>query len=106
MKTIGKEPPIAAQMSGNVTNAASVMKTLSSEARIMLMCQLIDGEKSVNVLAEALEMRLPAISQHLAKMRASGLVSSRRDAQSVYYRANQGVGRAVIDTLCQHLRNG
>ena len=46
-------------MSGNVTIASDVMKALSNETRIMLMCLLMDGEKSVNTLADAVDMRLP-----------------------------------------------
>ena len=102
MKPVNKQP-IAVQMSGNVSDAADIMKALSNETRIMLMCQLMDGEKTVNALAKTLQMRLPAISQHLTKMRSAGLVTSRRDAQTIYYRANDGIGRAVIGTLCEHL---
>ncbi len=97
-------PSLVAQMSGNVEGAADVMKALSNETRLMLMCCLMDGEKSVNELASAVQMRLPAVSQHLAKMRASGLVSSRKQAQTVFYRANDGVGNAIVDTLCQYFR--
>ncbi len=96
--------PVATQMSGNITMASEVMKALSNETRIMLMCLLMDGEKSVNTLAEAVQMRLPAVSQHLSKMRSSGLVTSRREAQSIYYKANDGIGHAIVGTLCSHFQ--
>lgn len=95
---------VAQQMSTNASGAAYVMKALSNETRIMLMCLLMDGEKSVNTLAETVNMRMPAVSQHLSKMRASGLVTSRREAQTVFYSAADGVGSAIIGTLCQYFR--
>ena len=45
-----------------------------------------------------------AVSQHLAKLRAAGLVESRRDAQTIYYRCAGGIGRALVDTLCAYYR--
>ena len=99
-----KTKSVAAQMADNVGQATSTMKALSNETRIMLMCLLMDGEKSVNEMAQALGMRLPAISQHLSKMRASGLVTSRKEAQTVYYKAKDGVGHAIVGTLCQYYR--
>ena len=98
------KPQVATQMSGNVTIASDVMKALSNETRIMLMCLLMDGEKSVNTLADAVNMRLPAVSQHLSKMRSSGLVTSRREAQNIYYKANEGIGHAVVGTLCNYFQ--
>lgn len=95
---------LAEQMSSNVAAATDIMKALSNDTRLMLMCCLMDGEMSVNALADVVEMRLPAVSQHLSKMRTSGLVNSRRDAQTVYYSANEGIGNAIVQTLCQHFK--
>ncbi|HHL43863.1 MAG TPA: ArsR family transcriptional regulator [Hellea balneolensis] len=92
------------QLSDNMVNAASIMKALSSETRLKLMCCLIDGEKSVNVLAEAIGMRMPAVSQHLSKMRSAGLVTSRREAQTIYYAASDGIGHAIVGTLCHYYK--
>ncbi|MEE9272842.1 MAG: metalloregulator ArsR/SmtB family transcription factor [Robiginitomaculum sp.] len=91
-------------MSANAADAADVLKALSNETRIMLMCQLMDGEKSVNTLADAVKMRLPAVSQHLSRMRSSGLVTSRRAAQTVYYSAKGEIGKAIVGTLCQYFK--
>lgn len=92
------------QLSDNVVNAAHVMKALSNETRLKLMCCLIDGERSVNALAETVGMRLPAVSQHLLKMRMAGLVVSRRDAQVIYYQAAGGIGSAIVSTLCNYYK--
>jgi DNA-binding transcriptional ArsR family regulator len=101
-----KSPPsTAAQLANNAAEATEVLKALSNQTRIMLMCLLMDGEKSVNMLAEAVNMRLPAVSQHLSKMRSSGLVISRRDAQTIYYKATDSVGNAVVSTLCQYYQD-
>ena len=55
-------------------------------------------------LAELTEQSHSAVSQHLAKLRAAGLVESRRDAQTIYYRCSGGIGRALITTLCDFYR--
>lgn len=95
---------LANEMSANASHAARILKALSNETRLMLLCALIDGEKSVNQLAELVDMQLPAVSQHLAKLRASGLVSSRRDAQTILYRSNEGVALSVVQSLRDHYR--
>lgn len=95
---------ITEQMSDNISTASGVLKALSNETRIKLMCMLMDGERSAGELAEGTNMRLPAISQHLAKMRVAGLVVSRRDAQTIFYKAKDGVGQAVVGTLCDYFR--
>ena len=89
-------------MSTRVVEAVEVMKAMSNETRLKILCGLMDGEKSVNQLAELTGMLLPAVSQHLAKLRASNLVASRRDAQTVYYRSVDGVGHALVDALCHY----
>ena len=97
-----KPETVTEQMTDNVGTATEVLKALSNETRIKLMCMLMDGEKSAGELASAVNMRLPAISQHLTKMRAAGLVVSRRDAQTIFYQAKQGVGHAIVGTLCDY----
>jgi len=99
-----KSTSIAEQMANNVDTAAGVLKALSNETRIKLMCMLMDGEKSAGELAQGVDMRLPAISQHLSKMRTAGLVVSRRNAQTIYYKAKEGVGHAIVGTLCDYYR--
>ena len=91
-------------VSTRVSEAVQVMKAMSNETRLKILCSLMDGEKSVNQLAEFTDMLLPAVSQHLAKLRASGLVESRRDAQTVYYRAADGVGFVLVDALCNYYK--
>jgi DNA-binding transcriptional ArsR family regulator len=81
--------------------AARMLKLLASEQRLLLLCRLVEGETSVGDLAEHAKLAQSAASQHLAKMRAEGLVATRRDAQSIYYRLVDPAAMRVLDTLCE-----
>ena len=85
-----------------VAEAAGLLKAMASETRLKILCALSVGELPVNQLAEQTGQSHSAVSQHLAKLRAAGLVESRRDAQSIYYRCSSGVGQRLIDTLCKY----
>lgn len=65
--------------------AAKLMKALSSEARLLILCELGGGERSVGQLAEVVGLSQSALSQHLAKLRADGLVHTRRRSQTIFY---------------------
>jgi DNA-binding transcriptional ArsR family regulator len=64
---------------------SALMKTLSNENRLLVLCQLANGERSVGELAETLNIRLPAMSQQLSVLRLEGLIEKRRDGQTIYY---------------------
>jgi len=66
-------------------NAASFLKALSHEGRLMILCHLISGEKSVTALETLLGQRQAAVSQQLARLRLEGLVSCRREGKTIYY---------------------
>lgn len=85
-----------------VDAAASVLKLLADPTRLAILAMLDDRELAVGAIAEALERPLPAVSQHLAKLRAHGLVVARRDGSSVRYRQPDAhVARLVANAL-QH----
>lgn len=66
---------------------ATLLKALGNERRLMILCQLVaNGEMSVGSLADAIELGQSALSQHLAKMREEGIVSTRREGQTIWYR--------------------
>jgi len=69
----------------NVEDAAKILKVLSNERRLMIVCMLYKGEKSVGTLEEIIGLSQSALSQHLARLRRDGLVKTRRDAQTIYY---------------------
>lgn len=85
-------------------SAARMLKLLASEQRLLLLCRLVEGEASVSDLAEHAKLAQSAASQHLAKMRAEGLVATRREAQTIYYRLQDPAAMRVLDTLCEIYR--
>ncbi len=86
-------------MENNSEAAAQLMAMLSNPKRLMILCQLLEGEKSVMSLVDAVGISQSALSQHLAKLRASGLVATRRDAQTIYYRSAGREAVAVLELL-------
>jgi len=84
--------------------AARMLKLLASEQRLLLLCRLVEGECSVGELAEHAKLAQSAASQHLGKMRAEGLVATRREAQTIYYRLADPAAMRVLDTLCDIYR--
>jgi ArsR family transcriptional regulator, virulence genes transcriptional regulator len=75
------------QLERKAAEAASLLKLLANENRLLILCRLaMAREMSVNDLADAVGLSQSALSQHLAKMREEGLLATRRDAQTVYYR--------------------
>jgi DNA-binding transcriptional ArsR family regulator len=86
-------------MRSHAGSAAQLLKVLANEKRLMILCLLIDGERSVSQLNELLDLSQSALSQHLAVLREQGLVDTRRDAQSIYYSLVRGAAFEVIQTL-------
>lgn len=75
-----------AQLERKAAEAASLLKLLANEQRLLILCRLaIGGELSVSALVEAGDLSQSALSQHLAKLRDDGLVATRRDGQTIYY---------------------
>jgi len=76
-----------ATLEARATEVAAVLRALANERRLMILCRLVQwGEVRVGALAEAVGLSPSALSQHLARMRAEGLVTTRRDATAVWYR--------------------
>ena len=86
-------------MSTAAGEASLLLKSLSHEGRLLLLCQLAEGEKSVGELTEALGLRQASISQQLARLRAEGLVTTRKEGQSVFYRLDNERARKVIELI-------
>lgn len=87
------------KMEENVENASQLLKAIASPTRLMLLCALADGEKSVSELTEALDLRQATASQHLARLRQEGLVETRREAQSVYYKIADKTAEKIVQLL-------
>jgi DNA-binding transcriptional ArsR family regulator len=76
-----------AELERKAAEAAGLLKLLANENRLLILCRLaIAGEMSVGDLADAVDLSQSALSQHLAKMREDGLLATRREAQTVFYR--------------------
>jgi DNA-binding transcriptional ArsR family regulator len=69
----------------NARHASEFLKALSHEARLVILCLLVEGEKSVSELEAMLSLRQPAVSQQLARLRSDNLVETRRDGKNIYY---------------------
>ncbi|RMD49151.1 MAG: transcriptional regulator [Alphaproteobacteria bacterium] len=91
--------PLDAAMEARAEEAAVLMKALSNPCRLMILCLLADGEKSVHELEERLAVRQPTVSQHLARLRAEGFVATRREGRQIYYRLADERVRRVLDAL-------
>lgn len=82
------------------TRAASMLKALGNENRLLVLCLLIQvGEMSVSSMLEHIPLSQSALSQHLARMREEGLVSYRRESQTLYYRIADPAVEKIIATL-------
>ncbi|TJU97484.1 MAG: winged helix-turn-helix transcriptional regulator [Mesorhizobium sp.] len=79
--------------------ASELLAAMANEKRLMILCHLLDGETSVNELAELVDMNQSALSQQLSKLRALKLVDTRRDAQQVYYRLASSKVERILQTL-------
>lgn len=88
-----------AQMAESASRASSLMKTLGHKDRLMILCHLAGGEKSVGQIADLLEISQSPLSQHLSRMRKEGLVNTRREAQTIYYSLKSGEVSRIIEVL-------
>jgi ArsR family transcriptional regulator, virulence genes transcriptional regulator len=87
------------ELEKNAAKACSLLMAMANTHRLMVLCKLAEGEKSVNALAESVGLSQSALSQHLARLRQKDFVSTRRDAQTIYYSIASDEVRAVLTTL-------
>lgn len=87
------------QIRSNASRAANLLKSMSNPARLMVLCQLTEGEKSVGQLERAVPMSQSALSQHLALLRQRNLVQTRRAGQSIYYSLAGIEASSILATL-------
>jgi ArsR family transcriptional regulator, virulence genes transcriptional regulator len=88
-----------AAFEAHAAEAASLLRALASERRLLILCELGDDELSVGEIQERLDVSQSALSQHLAVLREQGLVSTRREAQMIFYRIADPAAVKVIATL-------
>jgi DNA-binding transcriptional ArsR family regulator len=83
----------------NARRASTLLKAMSNQHRLMILCQLVPGEKCVGELEQIVGLSQSALSQHLARLRRDNLVSTRREAQTIHYSLAGEEASAVIETL-------
>jgi len=93
------------RMAPRAREASAFLKALAHESRLMILCDLLHGEKSVGELEALLARRQSSVSQQLARLRLEGLVSARRDGKTIYYSIASDRARSIIgalyDSFCQ-----
>ncbi len=107
MESYGALPRISAdlcdedmdRLMSNAQRASNFLKAISHEGRLMILCHLASGEKSVTELEELLSARQAAVSQQLARLRLEGLVTPRRDGKVIYYSLTDERPARIIDVV-------
>jgi len=93
------------KMKASAGNACRLMKVLSNPDRLMLLCQLTQGEKRVGELEEILGIVQPTLSQQLTVLREEELVATRRDGKNIYYQISSPQALAVMEVMYQQFCN-
>lgn len=91
----------AAQFEAKAGAAAKLLRALANERRLMILCQLTEGERSVGQLLPLVGLSQSALSQHLAVLREEGVLATRRESQSVWYRIADPAALKVVSTLAE-----
>ena len=91
--------PQNAELKRNATRAAELLKAMSNPYRLMVLCSLAEGERSVGELERVVGLSQSALSQHLARLRREKIVVARRSGQTVFYSLSGKEATAVLETL-------
>lgn len=87
------------ELYSNARRASTLLKAMGNAHRLMILCQLVSGERSVGELERSVGLSQSAMSQHLARLRRDALVTTRRSAQTIYYSLAGLEARAIIGSL-------
>jgi DNA-binding transcriptional ArsR family regulator len=105
LRSGGEDAPELDRMMRKARHASDFLKALAHETRLLLLCYLAEGERSVTELEGMLSLRQPTVSQQLARLRLDGLVATRRDGKTIYYRiADERLHRVIgviYDIFCR-----
>jgi DNA-binding transcriptional ArsR family regulator len=86
-------------MSRSAKRASDFLKALAHEGRLMILCHLVEGERTVGELEQLLGARQPAVSQQLARLRLEGLVATRREGKTIFYRLGDDRVARLLESL-------
>ena len=98
-KNISPPPLDGEAMRSHASDAARMLKVLANENRLLLLCQLVEGERSVGELNAGIDLSQSALSQHLAVLREDALVTTRREGQTIFYALKPGPAQEILKTL-------
>ncbi|XDA97079.1 metalloregulator ArsR/SmtB family transcription factor [Sulfitobacter sp. LCG007] len=87
------------RMVSNAKTASDFLKAISHESRLLILCHLVSGEKSVTELERLLSARQAAVSQQLSRLRLEGLVTPRREGKTIYYRLTDDRSRKILEVV-------
>ncbi len=87
------------QIKDHASEAESFLKMLANKNRLMILCSLVDKECSVTELNQSVPLTQSALSQHLASLRKAGLVSTRRQAQTIYYSVTDVRVKQIVEKM-------
>ena len=88
-----------AKLERKASHAATILKSISNKWRLLILCQLVKGEKSVGELLEVIDLSQSALSQHLAVLRANKLVNTRRESQVIHYSIRGAEAPVILTAL-------
>ncbi|MEE4244453.1 MAG: metalloregulator ArsR/SmtB family transcription factor [Kangiellaceae bacterium] len=88
-----------AEIQQHAGEASKLLKALSNQSRLAILCMLTEGELSVSAINDKVPLSQSALSQHLAVLRNDGLVDTRRESQTIYYSLSEGPAAMIIETL-------
>ncbi len=87
------------ELGSNAVEASQLLKSMSNEKRLLILCHLVESEMSVGALEKIVDLSQSALSQHLARLRHAGFVKTRRDAQTIYYSLESEEVKQVMGIL-------
>lgn len=93
------QPHLRADMAARAGEAAEFLRILANQNRLMIVCTLVEGERSVGELEALLDIHQPTLSQQLAVLRDGGFVETRRDAKQIFYRLIEDRAARLVTTL-------
>jgi len=90
---------LAAELDRNAVEASAMLARMANPQRLRILCLMVESEVSVNSIVEATGLAQPAVSQHLRKLRDAGIVTTRREAQTIFYSLSDTATTRVLQTL-------
>lgn len=95
-------PELAQQMYDAAGEAAQLLRAIGSEHRLMILCELMEGERTVTEICQSIGARQSLVSQHLTRLRLDGLVRATRQSHFSYYSISNPVAREIVGVLYRH----